>query len=128
MPRPTLAKGDVRLDRLTSNFEDQRNASAWSSVLEQIESGQMPPKAIPRRPDPRQQQVLLSWIKTSLKGADFVRSRNKIICLRPNMLLLQVKSGMQSISLTLMPSRRMTKPPKSYCRKLNGRRLACDPR
>lgn len=66
------AKGDVRLDRLTGNFEDQHNAAAWSSVLEQVESGQMPPKAIPRRPDPRQQQALLAWIKTSLKGADFV--------------------------------------------------------
>lgn len=66
------AKGDVRLHRLTSNFEDQNNAAAWSSVLEQVESGQMPPKAIPRRPDPRQKQALVAWIKKSLKGADFV--------------------------------------------------------
>ncbi len=69
---PQLTKGDVRLDRLTGNFEDQRNATLWSAVLEQLESGQMPPKAIPRRPDPRQQQSLVSWIKTSLSGAGFV--------------------------------------------------------
>lgn len=67
-----LVKGDTRLDRLTANFEDQRNATLWHAVLEQLESGQMPPKSIPQRPDPRQQEALVSWLRTSLRDASFV--------------------------------------------------------
>jgi len=66
------AKGDVRLDRLTANFEDQRNASLWHAAMQQLDSGQMPPKAFPRRPDPRQQQMLVSWLKTALRNSNFV--------------------------------------------------------
>ncbi len=69
---PQLTKGDVRLDRLSGNFEDQRNATTWSSVLEQLDSGQMPPKSVQRRPDLRQQQGVVSWIKSSLSTANFV--------------------------------------------------------
>lgn len=69
---PQSSRGDVRLDGLTGNFQDQRNAALWHAVLEQLESGQMPPKAFPRRPDPRQQRTLVSWVKTSLREADFV--------------------------------------------------------
>jgi hypothetical protein len=66
------AKGDVRLDRLSANFEDQRNATLWDAAKKQLESGQMPPKAFPRRPDPRQQQMVVSWLKTSLRNSNFV--------------------------------------------------------
>ena len=67
-----LIKGETRLDGLTANFEEQRNATLWAAVAEQLDSGQMPPKSIPRRPDPRQQQAVVSWIRSSLKSANYV--------------------------------------------------------
>ncbi len=69
---PQQAKGDVRLDRLHANFSDMNNAALWSSVMEQVSSGQMPPPRMPRRPDPTRQAALVAWIKSSLSEANFV--------------------------------------------------------
>jgi hypothetical protein len=69
---PQLPKGDVRLDGLSDDFEETGNATAWQAVLEQLESGEMPPPNVPRRPDAKQQADTIAWIKSSFVKSDFV--------------------------------------------------------
>jgi mono/diheme cytochrome c family protein len=69
---PQQTKGDTRLDGLTDNFSDTGNATIWHAVLAQVESGQMPPADVTRRPDDRQQLATVAWIKSELVKSDFV--------------------------------------------------------
>jgi len=43
-------KGDLRLDELPWNFDGTQTREQWETVLEQIETGEMPPKKRPRPP------------------------------------------------------------------------------
>ncbi len=69
-PRDT--KGDTRLDVLTDDLAHTGNAITWHAVLTQLESGQMPPPSVQRRPDVKQQAAAQAWIKSALIKADFV--------------------------------------------------------
>ena len=42
------AKGKFRLESLTQDFSDKANRERWQAVLEQVESGTMPPQEKPR--------------------------------------------------------------------------------
>jgi len=44
------AEGDLRLDELPFDFDRKETRARWRTVLEQIESGEMPPKEKPRPP------------------------------------------------------------------------------
>ena len=54
-------KGEVVLDDLTANFEDKDSRERWERILEQLESGLMPPKAKPR-PPVQEQRAVCDWI------------------------------------------------------------------
>ncbi|MFN0130694.1 MAG: DUF1587 domain-containing protein, partial [Verrucomicrobiales bacterium] len=54
-------KGDWRIAELSDNFADSRNRERWEKVLEQIESGYMPPESKPRPPKDAA-QALTEWI------------------------------------------------------------------
>ncbi len=69
---PQQTQGEVRLDVLTDDLSHTGNATAWHAVLEQLESGQMPPASVPQRPDAKQQSAVQAWIKSALIKADFV--------------------------------------------------------
>jgi hypothetical protein len=66
---PQQTKGDIRLDVLTANLADMKSYESWKAVLGQLESGSMPPQTVPRRPDPQQQQMVISWIKQSISDS-----------------------------------------------------------
>lgn len=57
-PKP---KGDFRIESLTSDFADRANREQWLAVLEQLQSGDMPPDDKPRPPEPEVQAVV-EWI------------------------------------------------------------------
>ena len=57
-PKP---KGDFRIESLTSDFADRANRAQWLTVLEQLQSGEMPPEDKPRPPEPEVQAVV-DWI------------------------------------------------------------------
>ncbi|MCA9131498.1 MAG: hypothetical protein KDA45_00015 [Planctomycetales bacterium] len=69
---PQQSQGDLRLDGLTNNFTSTKNASTWHAVMRQLQQNAMPPAKVQRRPDPRQQQTLVSWIQSSLSNSGFV--------------------------------------------------------
>lgn len=60
-------KGGVRLDVLTANFEDYANVQLWSSAIEQLETGAMPPAGQQRRPDPQQSQAVIDFVRRAMQ-------------------------------------------------------------
>ncbi|MFT5106722.1 MAG: hypothetical protein ACI8XO_001953 [Verrucomicrobiales bacterium] len=54
-------KGDFVLESLTDDFADKANREKWLTVLEQLESGDMPPEEKPRPPT-REVQAVVDWI------------------------------------------------------------------
>lgn len=61
-------KGKWRVDELSSDFADAKSRARWEKVLEQIESGDMPPKSKPRPPK-EEAQALTEWISTQISAA-----------------------------------------------------------
>ena len=57
-------KGGVNLEFLTADFSDHANVELWNRVVEQVDSGAMPP-ASARQPDPAQKSMLVSFVKRS---------------------------------------------------------------
>lgn len=63
-------KGDFDLESLSPDFADADSRRHWLSVLEQIETGEMPPETKPR-PPATQVQALTTWIrKTAAQSAN----------------------------------------------------------
>jgi cytochrome c553 len=62
-------KGDLRLDRLSTEFADEASRKRWRTVLKRVQAGEMPPKAKPR-PAEKEVQSLSEWISASAKTAD----------------------------------------------------------
>ncbi len=58
-PQPN---GEFRIDNLTEDFADRRNREKWLALLEQLNSGNMPPKDEPRPP-----AHLLKWAAESIR-------------------------------------------------------------
>jgi len=54
-------KGDLLLDHVAADFTDKTSREQWERVLEQLESGSMPPKSKPR-PPATEQRALCDWI------------------------------------------------------------------
>lgn len=62
------ARAGFRLDTLSTDFEEGNNAGLWKEVMDQINSGQMPPKK-KARPDPKLAFEVASWVAAQLEEA-----------------------------------------------------------
>ena len=60
------------LDLTTLPFEpnDRANFTEWVKVHDRLQAGEMPPKAITRRPDPAEQEAFLKTLARSLTAAE----------------------------------------------------------
>jgi hypothetical protein len=74
-------KGDWRLDQLTTNFADKTAADRWQKVLEQLQSGEMPPKKKVRPPEPETKAVV-AWIASQFQQANAARRAEGRVVLR----------------------------------------------
>ena len=63
------AKAGLRLDQLGTDFLRGTTADDWHEVINQINSGAMPPKDEPR-PDPKAAFVVVEWVGAKLKEAE----------------------------------------------------------
>ena len=63
------AKAGFRIDQLGSEFLAGKTADTWKEVIDQINSGAMPPKSEPR-PDPKQSFAVVEWVGRELKRAE----------------------------------------------------------
>ncbi len=59
------ARAGFRIDLLTEDFTAGNNASLWKEVMDQINSGAMPPKKKPR-PDAKDAFAVASWVAQKL--------------------------------------------------------------
>ena len=62
-------KGKLRLDNLATDFADSAIRSHWTAVIEQLESGEMPPRGKPR-PPARDVEALTGWLATRVAAAE----------------------------------------------------------
>jgi hypothetical protein len=60
------ARAGFRLDTLDTDFTKGNNAGLWKEVMDQINSGQMPPKK-KARPDPKMAFAVSSWVAQQLE-------------------------------------------------------------
>jgi hypothetical protein len=58
---PPKPRGDLRLDKLTTNFNDKATREQWLAVKKQLDSQAMPPKGKPR-PQEKDAAELSRWI------------------------------------------------------------------
>lgn len=54
-------KGDFQIEGLTADFADRKNREQWLTILEQLKTGEMPPKEKPR-PPAQEIQSVVDWI------------------------------------------------------------------
>lgn len=62
-------KGDFKLSSLTADFADRKNREQWLAVLEQLQSGEMPPEEKPR-PAAKDLQAAVDWIRAHAGAAE----------------------------------------------------------
>lgn len=74
-------KGDFRVDSLSQDFSDNKNVQRWLDVLEQLKSGEMPPKEKPR-PPAQDVQTLIAWIRERAGAAELARAAHGRVVLR----------------------------------------------
>src|SRR5688572_14959828 len=65
-------KGDFQMESLTEDYSDRRNRELWLAVLEQLKSGDMPPKEKPR-PPAHEVQTVIQWISERAGTAEVAR-------------------------------------------------------
>ena len=65
-------KGDLVLDTLTADFAGKANLDRWQRILEQLRSGDMPPKKKPR-PPAGEVKVLTDWLGERVAAAEIAR-------------------------------------------------------
>jgi hypothetical protein len=63
------ARAGFRIDQLGTDFLAGKTADVWKEVIDQINSGAMPPKSEPR-PDPKQSFAVVEWVGRELKRAE----------------------------------------------------------
>lgn len=67
-------KDGVRLDTLKPDFTDVRNTELWTAVLDQVTSGEMPPKKVTKRPTAETTKSVTTWIATQVEAAEARRA------------------------------------------------------
>lgn len=65
----TKPKGDFQIESLSQDFSDRRNREQWLGVLEQLKTGEMPPKDKPR-PSAQEIQAAITWINGRAAAAE----------------------------------------------------------
>ena len=68
----TKPKGDFKIENLTPDFSDRKNREQWLTVLEQLKTGEMPPKDKPR-PPAKEVQAAVNWISGRAGAAELAR-------------------------------------------------------
>lgn len=68
----TKPKGDFKTEGLTQDFADRKNREQWLTVLEQLKTGDMPPKDKPR-PPASEVQTAINWISERAGAAETAR-------------------------------------------------------
>jgi hypothetical protein len=63
------AKAGFRVDQLGTDFLSGKTADDWHEVINQINSGEMPPKKEPR-PDAKAAFAVVEWVGANLKNAE----------------------------------------------------------
>ncbi|WP_169979877.1 DUF1592 domain-containing protein [Tautonia rosea] len=66
------SKGDFRVESLSLDFADKQNREYWLNVLDQLETGTMPPPDKPR-PDANEQKAMIAWIDGQVAEAEATR-------------------------------------------------------
>ncbi len=65
------AKAGLRLDELSADFLQGKNADVWKEVLDRVATGEMPPKK-EKRPGAVEAKAFVSWINGELLNAEKV--------------------------------------------------------
>ncbi len=74
-------KGDWRLDELALNFAEKGTLERWQKILEQLKSGEMPPKKKARPPE-KEAKAVTNWISGRVAAAEAARRAEGRVVLR----------------------------------------------
>jgi mono/diheme cytochrome c family protein len=74
-------KGDFQIESLTQDFSDRKNRELWLTVLEQLKTGEMPPKKKPR-PPAHAVQAAINWINERAGTAELARKAEGRVVMR----------------------------------------------
>ena len=66
-------KGDLRVDTLAVDLQSPKIMAHWEEIMNRINSGDMPPDDVEKRPKPDEIAVVADWIVTQLREAEAVR-------------------------------------------------------
>jgi mono/diheme cytochrome c family protein len=66
------AKGDFRIDTLSS-LVGMENTPQWLEIMERINSGEMPPKKVQKRPSVDESAAVVAWIAAKIKDGEAAR-------------------------------------------------------
>jgi len=69
---PDTAKGDFRIDTL-SKLVGVENTPQWLEIMERINSGEMPPKKVQKRPSADESAGVVAWIAAKMKEGEAAR-------------------------------------------------------
>ncbi|MBM4071315.1 MAG: hypothetical protein FJ271_20610 [Planctomycetes bacterium] len=74
-------KRDLRLDRISTDFNDPATLVKWQEVLKRVAAGEMPPKAKPQ-PTAAEIRTLSHWISAGVRAAEARRRAEGRVVLR----------------------------------------------
>src|SRR6266853_3930454 len=66
-------KGDLRVDNLPINFDSPKIMGHWEEIMNRINSGDMPPDDVEKRPNPDDIARIAEWIAGQLREAESAR-------------------------------------------------------
>ena len=66
-------KGDLRVDNLVIDFDSPKTMGHWEEIMNRINSGDMPPDDVDKRPKPDDISRVSEWIAGQLREADSAR-------------------------------------------------------
>ena len=66
---PDSQEGNLRLDDLSSKFEDPGTVGKWIEVMDRMNLGEMPPEYMPQ-PDPHNLRRVSGWVAGELRAAE----------------------------------------------------------
>ena len=70
---PDKEKGDLRLDKLSREFNSGIDSQHWAEVIEQINTGDMPPKKKKKRPSKQEISEFVGALDSRLKAGKAAR-------------------------------------------------------
>ncbi len=71
---PDKQKSGIRLDTLARDFTNPQTSAVWTSVLEQLTTGAMPPTKVTKRPAQSSVQAVGDWIATQVRAGEAQRA------------------------------------------------------